>query len=88
MVSPTGKRPLENETEADYEPYAEAQSHRRQGRKMARLLCSHAGCTSLAALGGLCKKHNPGCHCTYPGCNLVGANSALRSTNLAARSSS
>lgn len=81
MVSPTGKRPLENEIDTlcpapqrvqeNDESDAEPAPRRRLGRKMARLLCSHAGCESLAAMGGLCKKHNPGCHCTHPGCNLV-----------------
>lgn len=85
MVSPTGKRPLENEIDTlcpapqrvqeNDESDADAAPRSRPGRKMARLLCSREGCESLAALGGLCKKHNPGCHCTHPGCNLVGANS-------------
>ena len=88
MASPTGKRPLENETdtdtlypatrpvqenddESDANDAESPESHRGFGRKMARLLCSQVGCESLAAMGGLCKRHNPGCHCTIPGCNLV-----------------
>lgn len=77
MASPTGKRPLENETdtdtlypaprpvqenddESDANDAESPESHRGFGRKMARLLCSQVGCESLAAMGGLCKRHNPG----------------------------